>query len=170
MYKVTFKCGRVESFESLSRADLRRADLRGASLRGADLWRADLSGADLGGASLWRASLRGADLSGASLSRADLRGASLRGADLSGADLRGADLSRADLSSVKGILIFQCEKNLAIYFKFNNTYYCKIGCKTYTVNYWLENFKIIGEENNYNESEIEIYGAFIKLCSKYEIV
>lgn len=149
-FVIRFKNGNMREFESLSGADLRRADLRYADLMGADL--------------------RGVDLSGANLRGASLRYADLSGADLMGADLRHADLSRASLRNTKGILTFQCEKDLAIYYKVKSNHYLKIGCQTHIIDYWRENFEKIGMQNHYTSSEIEIYGAFIKLCSQYEIV
>jgi len=124
----------------------------------ADLRRADLCGADL----------YGADLRGASLCGAYLRGTSLREADLRGADLCGADLYGADLQFCKGILSFTGEKNLLIYFKWQDEYYFKIGRITRTCNEWLKEFEDIGVKHKYGENT-KLYGDVIKLFSQYDL-
>lgn len=88
---------RIESGESLERADLSGLALEGAVLANANLARADLTGANLSGADLKGANLTNACLKEAFLSGADLEGATLRNADLDGANLSGASLLEADL-------------------------------------------------------------------------
>ena len=145
----------------LSRANLRGVDLRWSDLSGANLSRADLSKANLIMANLRGANLSGADLSGANLSRADLRGANLRGADLSKADLFRANLEEANLSHIKGqdIFNFTLGKDQGVYLNGNVT----IGCKSFTLDHWLANFKSIGTEARYTDKEIVRYGAMLNL-------
>jgi len=151
-----------------SRADLYGADLSEANLRDADLKGADLSGADLSGADLSHADLSEAALSGANLYKADLSWAciskaNLYRADLSEANLSGANLSGADLFETKGIAVFRYEKHLAI--ASNNNKYIAIGCKTYRTRNWVKNFEKIGEDEDYSNSQIKMYGNFIKSIS-----
>ena len=112
-----------------------------------------------------RANLRGANLIGADLRRADFSGADLEGANLIGAHLSGANLYVANLNYTKGILSFTGSKHLLIYFKYNDIYYFKIGCMTYTKEHWLANFESIGREQGYSDSEIRLYGSIIKTMS-----
>ena len=154
----------------LSGADLRYANLRGADLRYANLRGADLRYANLRGADLRGADLRGADLRGANLYGANLRGVNLYGANLRGADLYGANLEGADLYGAKGILSFTGEKHLLVYFKTNNEYYFKIGCKTLTAKNWIDNFEDIGKEEGYSEETIRLYGDVMELFSQYELL
>ena len=42
--------------------------------------------------------------------------------------------------------------------------YLIIGCKEFTFEYWKENFKSIGESNNYTEKEIIEYSLYIDLA------
>ncbi len=114
-----------------------------------------------------RANLSGADLSGADLSRANLYGADLSRANLSRANLSGADLSRANLRETllagKIIMSFQFQKHVA---HFIGDGKIQIGCHSHAVDYWMENFKSIGQKEGYSEDEIEQYGRFIRGCAK----
>ena len=113
--------------------------------------RADFSGADL----------RWADLSETDLNGANLSKANLRGADLSKADLSGANLEEANLSNIKGqdIFNFTLGKDQGVYLNGNVT----IGCKSFTLDHWLANFKSIGTEARYTDKEIVRYGAMLNL-------
>ena len=42
----------------------------------------------------------------------------------------------------------------------------RIGCKTFTFEFWKENFSQIGKDQNYTESEIKEYGLYIDLAFK----
>ena len=170
MYKIKFKDGSEKEFDTLVGADLSFADLSSANLSSADLSFADLSSADLSSADLSSADLSSANFRYANLRYANFRSANLRYANLSYADLRYANLRSADLSNCKGVLYFGLEKHFAIYFKYCKRYYLNIGCQCKTIEEWLETFKDVGNRQSYSNSEIEIYGSFIKLCSQYEIV
>jgi hypothetical protein len=151
------------------RADLRGADLRGANLRGANLRGADLRGANLKGAKLRGANLEGADLQranlrGAYLEKAYLRGADLRGAYLEKAYLEGANLTGANLEFTK-IISFTAGKHFVFIHvgeQYEDGNICKIGCKTQSLQEWVENYKEIGKKEGYNEFEIQAYGSTIK--------
>lgn len=174
MHKIKFKKGNVKEFETLSDSYLSGANLSGAyligtNLSGTDLIDTDLSGADLRGANLRVAYLNGANLRDANLSGADLRGANLSGADLSGVNLRGADLRDAHLNFTRGIILFSVEVHTGIYYCTSTSHRLKLGCQDYPIDYWLKNYRAIGEAHGYSQDTIEAYGDFIKLVSKYEI-
>lgn len=109
----------------------------------------DLSGMDL----------RGLDFSGMDLWNVNFSNSDLTGANLSGATIRWANLSGADLEEIKGKFIFTFQIGKAF------SYYCdgliKIGCKLLCVEGWCEQYKDIGEENDYSDEEIENYGKMI---------
>lgn len=133
------------------------ADLVDANLGYANLVDADLRGADLRCADLVGADLRYADLRGANLRYANLRGANLRGADLRCANLRYADLGGANLvqtvifsmTLLKHNIILKCKDEI------------QIGCFSGTPEWWLDNYKIIGEKEKYTQEEIEYYFQMI---------
>lgn len=109
------------------------------------------------GDTLRAAYLRGADLRGANLEGANLEDANLREADLRGAYLRDANLRGTYLEGAK-IITFQAGKHVAVYFEGN----LQIGCEYHTLEHWLTDFEKIGNHNDYTESEIKQYGAFIR--------
>ncbi len=175
----THKIWLYSSHKLGSRADLSITKLSGASLYGGNLSEANLSGADLSGANLSGANLSGADLSkadlskadlseanlyGANLSRANLYGANLYYANLSGANLSEANLYGATLSRAKGVALFQYEQHLVA--AFNNNRYITIGCKTYRTINWVKNFEKIGEDEDYSNSQIKMYGQFINMINE----
>jgi hypothetical protein len=158
----------------LEGAYLRGADLRGAYLQRADLKGANLEGANLEGANLIEANLKGANLEGANLEganliEANLKGAKLRGADLGGAYLEkayleGANLTGANLEFTK-IISFTAGKHFVFIHvgeQYEDGNICKIGCKTQSLQEWVENYKEIGKKEGYNEFEIQAYGSTIK--------
>ena len=110
-----------------------------------------------------RADLSRADLRNTNLSRAFLFKANLEEANLSGADLSRAKLYTAKLYTAKGITIFQHEQHLAV--AFDDDKYIAIGCKTYRTGNWAKNFEKIGANEGYSNSQIKMYGQFIKSIS-----
>ena len=92
---------------------------------------------------------------------ANLRGANLRGADLIGADLIGADLRGADLRGATGIIlpIITISGTRHTFFYMDGI--IQVGCEKWPVDYWLENYRAIGEKNDYTSEEIEEYKTYI---------
>jgi hypothetical protein len=144
--EIKFLDGTTREFDSLVGANLSRANLYEAYLTGANLFEADLSEADLRGV--------------------DLRGACLFGANLTGANLAGAKLYGANLSHCKGIVTFQYSQHFAFAYKYKGELRVKIGCKGNSVKEWLENWKDIGEREEYSEIEMSYYLDFINMIFK----
>ena len=44
----------------------------------------------------------------------------------------------------------------------------QIGCHKFSLEYWLDNYKRIGENEDYSEKEIEIYGKLIEICKEID--
>jgi uncharacterized protein YjbI with pentapeptide repeats len=161
----------------LSGKDLVIVNLRGANLRGANLFKADLRGADLSGADLYKANLSEANLEQANLPEADLNGANLNGANLFGADLFGCNLSGADLRGAKitaqelfyaitnktklDHILLKIEGSSFLFCASNSE--IKIGCVTFTLDYWKKNYKEIAEKKNFGSKEIREYLNYIKI-------
>lgn len=116
------------------------------------------------------AQLENADLSKACLSLVDLSGANLYGTNLRGADLYKVDLRYANLVGCKGIITFNFERDMGIYYRCKDEYYIKIGCENYTLDYWLNNYKEIGKSYKYSEGHINMYGDMIRLLSNYDLL
>lgn len=163
------------------RADLSKQDLSGVDLSGINLTRANLFRANLHTARLYKtrlvrahlceANLSGANLTYANLSEANLARAKLFDVDLSGADLTRANLSEADLTDAI-LTDIRIDNDLfkTFYFPEHRAIligdHIAIGCKTYSIQYWLDNYKIIGERYYYTRKQIEKYGEFIQECAK----
>jgi uncharacterized protein YjbI with pentapeptide repeats len=133
-----------------------KSNLRGADLQGANLYEASLRGADLREANLQGASLRGADLREANLYEASLRGADLREANLRGANLYGADL--------RGYLYLKGSRNDIQYYK-NSII---IGCEEHDVDYWIVNYREIGNKHNYTREQIGEYYNYIMVIKQFK--
>ena len=106
--------------------------------------------------------LSGAYLSGADLSRADLSRANLSGAYLSGADLSRANLSGADIAFVTDVWGGYFGKHFVFVWRKGDGCIVKIGCLEHPLGEWLENYREIGEHNNYSQEDIEVYGNFLR--------
>ena len=116
--------------------------------------RADLRDADLSNANLRDADLRGANLSNANLYEANLSSANLRRANLSGAYLTNTCIFTFTLGAHSGFAHFGDQ--------YEGGSYVKIGCRGYNLEYWLENYKEIGESNGYTDKQIKDYGIQLK--------
>ena len=46
--------------------------------------------------------------------------------------------------------------------------YLQIGCEVHTVDYWIKNYKEIGEVHDFTESEIEEYKRYIDIIRLFE--
>jgi len=135
------------SKSNLSSSDLSMSKLNGVNLSEANLMNVDLSDADLSDANLCGANLIGANLSRANLSNADLRGSDLYGAIFHETKLNGTNLEHP-------IIFINTVPEHTIQY-INEI--VLIGCECYHIDHWLENYKEIGEDNNYSPEEIEIY-------------
>jgi hypothetical protein len=137
---------------ALCGANLSGLYLRGASFRNTDLRAADLRDTKLNDTNFSDADLRNANLNGTSLTYTNFKNAKL-----SGAEFRGASLGPV---VGKEILTFSFNKHFA--------YSCdgkiKIGCLELSIEEWEQKYKEIGKKEFYSKKEIEMYGAFIKLC------
>jgi hypothetical protein len=131
-------CGEYESVKDCLEKN------RGANLEGANLMDANLLGANL----------RGANLGGANLEGAYLDGANLEGANLEGANLEGARGISLPILNIQG----------SAYHLFYMGGKISIGCETHTVEYWMKNYKTIGEEHSYTAEQINEYYGYIKIC------
>ena len=102
------------------------------------------------------------DLSGANLSGADLSGANLFRANLSGADLSAAYLSGAYIAFVTDVWGGYFGKHFVFVWRKGDGCIVKIGCLEHPLGEWLENYREIGEHNNYSQEDIEVYGNFLR--------
>ena len=139
--------------------DLKGVNLEGADLKGANLEYANLRGAYLGGADLEDANLNYAILIGAKLGYANLRGADLKGANLEGVDLIGVNLKGSNLEDT-GLIYFKGPCHNGVYHPKDKVLY--IGCEVHSLQHWLENYVDIGKKHKYTDSQIEVYGQWIK--------
>ena len=131
-----------------------RANLSRANLSGADLYGADLSESNLS-----RANLSGADLSESNLSESNLSRANLSGADLYGANLSGANLYEANLS--RYVYIKGSYHDL----QFLNGF-VKIGCHSYSLEYWNIMYYRIGKDEGYTDKQIKEYKNYLNLLKE----
>mgnify|MGYP001558754784 FL=1 len=142
-----------------------RADLSGFNLAKVSLVESNLREAKLTGANLSFADLKGANLSLADLSDANLKGANLNEANLfctglTGANLTGANLNEANLTGMRGKTIVSF--NSARHFGYCCDGFIRIGCKTMTVQKWIDQGAAIGFENDFSTEEIETYMDWIR--------
>ena len=100
--------------------------------------------------------LHGADLRKANLRKANLHGADLRKANLCGADLRKANLCGANLPDNNVCLHGSRHEIIAI----DND--VQIGCHRKPLAEWLEEYKAIGQAENYTPAEIVEYGLHLR--------
>lgn len=94
--------------------------------------------------------------------RADLCYADLRSANLSSANLRSANIRNANLCNTN-LLTFQFNRHFAFYVKGSNI---QIGCHSFDIKTWKKEYKALGKKEGYSDTEIKMYGTFIKMCDK----
>ena len=92
---------------------------------------------------------------------------------MSGAKFEGADLTRADLLGARlantGVYSFTLGRAFG-FAHFGDQYdegsYVRIGCKGYSLDYWLEYYEDIGFKYHYSPAEIKRYGAMLNLLTE----
>lgn len=109
------------------------------------------------GTDLRSADLRNANLGGISLSNVYLRNANLTGADLSDVQFCDVDLSSANFTGANGVLVFQFNKHTLVSYKEGDSIRVSIDGENDTLEYWLENYRGICLEKEYQENDIKNY-------------
>jgi hypothetical protein len=154
---------------TMSLLDLSGIDFSGANLSSCFMPRVNLRRSNLSGASLYNSCMDNSDFAYANLTGADLRYSGLRGSIffksiLKEINLSCSFLSGAILESVKGkdILSFSFNKHHTYYYDGE----LQIGCITNRLDWWLRNYKEVGDNNGYSEQEISMYHEFMLMLNK----
>jgi len=77
----------------------------------------------------------------------------------------GADLRDADLIGAKGIILPIITIMGTKHTFFYTSGSIQIGCERWTVDYWLENYQVILEVNNYTSEQIAEYKTYIDIIA-----
>ena len=104
------------------------------------------------------ANLSGADLSGANLSRANLFGANLSMANLSLTKIS------EDEYLVKSIFINGSRHSVSWW----GLSMISIGCHRKEIDWWKENYKMVGEKEGYTIEQQEEYYQYILICEQMQ--
>lgn len=154
----------------------------------ADFSKSNLDNADLTICDLFMANFTETNLTNARFNESSLIDANLSNTNISNTNFGGTDLCRTNLSSsfytkspyFAGAYIFKTDFTNTIFdnkpkieFQFNGhlAYYfgddiLHIGCKSESIDFWLESYKIVGEHYGYSKKEIKQYGDWIKYIAK----
>ena len=104
----------------------------------------------------------------ANLSEADLSRSNLSGADLSGAHLSRAYLNLTKISDTEYLvktLFINGSRNLVSWYGCNKI---QIGCHKKDIDWWLENYKVIGKREGYTPDQIAEYKTYIDMCKQMQ--
>ena len=89
-------------------------------------------------------------------------------ADLSGADLSEANLSFTKISDKEYLiktLFINGSKHSVSWYGCNQI---QIGCHKKEISWWKENYKMIGERENYTPEQIKEYYQYILMCENMQ--
>ena len=104
----------------------------------------------------------------ANLSGADLSGAHLSRANLSWADLSGAHLNLTKISDTEYLvktLFINGSRNSVSWYGCNKI---QIGCHKKDIDWWLENYMVIGKREGYTPDQIAEYKTYIDMCKQMQ--
>jgi hypothetical protein len=153
--KISFNNANLEGIDFEDKyyeIDLDNMDFYNTNLKNAVFSNITIDGADF----------TDANLEGANFSRSELNNISFDGSNLTKINIFKTNFSRIFLNNAKGLITAQLGKNLAVFQP--STRRLNIGCHSHNLDFWFENYKIIGEENEYTNKDIEIYHEFMKFC------
>ncbi len=71
----------------------------------------------------------------------------------------------ASLRHTKGVKVFLLGAHSGYVYRYKEVSYLQIGCIHHSLEHWLENWKTIGEDNNYTEAALHNYGLQIQLLA-----
>ena len=132
------------------------AVIRGGVIRGGEIRGGVIFGGVIFGGVIWGGEIWGGEIWGGEIRGGVIRGGVIFGGVIWGGEIWGGEWKESPLQ-IQGTKHF---------FNICSKTEIRIGCKTFTFEFWKENFSQIGKDQNYTESEIKEYGLYIDLAFK----
>ena len=133
--------------------DFYGGDFRGGDFRGGDFYGGDFYGGDFRGGDFY-----GGDFYGGNFHGGYFHGGNFYGGNFHGGNFRGGDYE---------VLMLQIQGSkhfcYAYFSEEDNSVCLGIGCERHTIEWWLENYASIGQEENYTDEQVDEYKLYIDL-------
>mgnify|MGYP003478722670 CR=1 FL=1 len=115
-------------------------------------------GGDFSGGYFRGGDFRGGDFYGGDFRGGDFHGGYFHGGNFHGGNFRGGDYE---------VLMLQIQGSkhfcYAYFSEEDNSVCLGIGCERHTIEWWLENYASIGQEENYTDEQVDEYKLYIDL-------
>ena len=138
--------------------DFRGGDFRGGDFYGGDFYGGDFRGGDFYGGDFYGGNFRGGDFYGGNFHGGYFHGGNFYGGNFHGGNFRGGDYE---------VLMLQIQGSkhfcYAYFSEEDNSVCLGIGCERHTIEWWLENYASIGQEENYTDEQVDEYKLYIDL-------
>ena len=140
-----------------------KANFYGGYFHGGDFYGGDFRGGDFRGGDF-----RGGDFYGGDFYGGDFRGGNFHGGYFHGGDFRGGDFHGGYFHGGDyEVLMLQIQGSkhfcYAYFSEEDNSVCLGIGCERHTIEWWLENYASIGQEENYTDEQVDEYKLYIDL-------
>ena len=138
--------------------DFRGGDFRGGDFYGGYFRGGDFRGGDFYGGDFYGGNFRGGDFYGGNFHGGYFHGGNFYGGNFHGGNFRGGDYE---------VLMLQIQGSkhfcYAYFSEEDNSVCLGIGCERHTIEWWLENYASIGQEENYTDEQVDEYKLYIDL-------
>ena len=135
-----------------------KANFYGGYFHGGDFYGGDFRGGDFYGGDFYGGNFRGGDFYGGNFHGGYFHGGNFYGGNFHGGNFRGGDYE---------VLMLQIQGSkhfcYAYFSEEDNSVCLGIGCERHTIEWWLENYASIGQEENYTDEQVDEYKLYIDL-------
>ena len=133
-------------------------DFRGGDFHGGYFHGGYFRGGDFYGGDFYGGNFRGGDFYGGNFHGGYFHGGNFYGGNFYGGNFRGGDYE---------VLMLQIQGSkhfcYAYFSEEDNSVCLGIGCERHTIEWWLENYASIGQEENYTDEQVDEYKLYIDL-------
>ena len=143
--------------------DFRGGDFRGGDFYGGDFYGGDFRGGNFHGGYFHGGDFRGGDFYGGDFYGGNFHGGYFHGGNFYGGNFHGGNFRGGDYEVL--MLQIQGSKHFcyAYFSEEDNSVCLGIGCERHTIEWWLENYASIGQEENYTDEQVDEYKLYIDL-------
>ena len=144
-----------------------KAIIMGGDFMGGNFYGGNFYGGNFYGGNFYGGDFYGGDFMGGNFRGGDFRGGDFRGGDFCGGNFRGGDFHGGDFRGGDyeiSMLQIQGSKHFCYaYFEDDGSICLGIGCERHSIEWWIESYSEIGNNENYTAEQVDEYKLYIDL-------
>jgi hypothetical protein len=142
--------------------DFHGGDFHGGDFHGGDFYGGNFRGGDFHGGDFYGGNFRGGDFHGGDFHGGNFYGGNFRGGNFRGGDFRGGNFYGGYYEV--SMLQIQGSKHFCYaYFEDDGSICLGIGCERHSIEWWIESYSEIGNNENYTAEQVDEYKLYIDL-------